>query len=278
MRNLFNFIIRHYFFFMFLALQVICFMLIAQNHHYQRSFLINSSNILTGNIFSTRTNIVEYFSLAQTNRQLARENANLHNQLKQSFLITDQQVFTFRDTVYQNQYNYINARVINNTVSLRNNYITLNKGRNHGIRPDMGVITQDGVIGIVVDVSNNFSSVLSFLHSNIQISAKIKKNDHLGTVIWEGYNYRKATMLYIPTHIQIDIGDTIVSSGFSHIFPQGVMIGVVSEYEIRRGDNFFTLQLELSRDFNNLDYVQVVKNIFREEQVELESRSRLQTR
>jgi rod shape-determining protein MreC len=263
---------------MFLALQVICFMLIAQNHHYQRSFLINSSNILTGNIFSTRTNIVEYFSLAQTNRQLARENANLHNQLKQSFLITDQQVFTFRDTVYQNQYNYINARVINNTVSLRNNYITLNKGRNHGIRPDMGVITQDGVIGIVVDVSNNFSSVLSFLHSNIQISAKIKKNDHLGTVIWEGYNYRKATMLYIPTHIQIDIGDTIVSSGFSHIFPQGVMIGVVSEYEIRRGDNFFTLQLELSRDFNNLDYVQVVKNIFREEQVELESRSRLQTR
>jgi rod shape-determining protein MreC len=278
MRNLLNFIIRHYFFFMFMALQIICFMLIVQNHHYQRSFFINSSNILTGNIFSTRTNIMEYFSLAQTNSQLARENANLHNQLKQSFLITDQQVFTFRDTVYQTQYNYINARVINNTVNLRNNYITLNKGRNHGIKPDMGVITQDGVIGIVVDVSNNFSSVLSFLHSNIQISAKIKKNNHLGTVIWEGYDYRKATMLYIPTHIQIEIGDTIVSSGFSHIFPQGVAIGVVSNYEIRRGDNFFTLELELSRDFNNLDYVQVVNNIFREEQIELESRSRLQTR
>lgn len=275
MRNLLNYIIKHYFFFLFLLLQVIAFIFIVQNHRYQRTFFVNSSNILVGNLYQIRNNITSYFTLASTNRQLAKENAELMQNIKGTYLLTDQNVFTFRDTLYQTQFNYIQAKVINNSVRSRNNYLTLNKGRSHGIQPDMGVITHNGVIGIVKDVSSNFSSVLSFLHGDTHISAKIKKNNHLGTIIWEGYNYREASMLYIPTHLDLEKGDTIITSGFSHIFPEGVLIGTIDEFEVRRGDNFFTIQLNLFCDFNNLEYVHVVKNIFRQEQQELEHRSTL---
>lgn len=271
MRNLFSFIVRHYFFFLFIALQVLSFALIFQNHNYQRSAFVNSSNYLAGNIYGFRDNISQYFNLRTVNEQLAMENKMMLEHLDGSYLITDQQVFTFNDTIYKKKYSYINARVINNAIKNRNNYITLNKGRAHGIVPDMGVITGNGVIGIVKDVSNNFSSVLSFLHADIQVSAKIKKNNHLGTMLWEGYNYRKASMLYVPTHVNLSVGDSIITSGFSQIFPEGILIGTISDYEIRRGENFYTIGVDLATDFNNLNFVSVVKNIYIEELNQLES-------
>jgi rod shape-determining protein MreC len=269
MRNLFSFIARHYFFFLFIALQLVSFFLIFQNHFYHRSAFINSSNYLAGNIYGLRSNVTEYFNLHKVNEQLANENTYMLEQIPGSYLKTDQQIFTFNDTVYKKQFSYINARIINNAIRNRNNYITLNKGRSHGIQADMGVITPQGVIGIVREVSGNFSSVISFLHSDIQVSAKLKKNNHLGTIIWEGYDYRKASMLYVPTHVNLTVGDTIITSGFSQIFPEGIMIGTISDFEIRRGDNFFTIEIDLSADFNNLNYVSVVKNIYMDELNEL---------
>jgi rod shape-determining protein MreC len=274
MRNLFRFIARNYFFFLFAGLQVVCFFLIIQNNFYQRSAFINSSSYLAGNIYNVRNNITQYFNLRTINEQMARESTLLMESLPNSYLRTDQQVFTFMDTLFRKQYSYIHARVINNSVRNRNNYITLDKGRLQGIRPDMGVITSQGVIGIVKEVSSNFSSVLSFLHSDIQISAKVKKNDHLGTILWNGYDHRKATMLYIPPHVQLEKGDTIITSGFSHIFPEGILIGTISDFEIRRGDNFFTIEIDLATDFNNLQYVSVVKNLYKDELIQLENSSR----
>jgi rod shape-determining protein MreC len=271
MRNLLNFILRHYFFFLFVALQVVAFALIFQNHFYQRSAFVNSSNYLAGNVYGARNNVSQYFNLRNINKQLAIENTAILGNSSGSYLKTDQQIFTFNDTVYKKQFDYINARVINNSVRNRNNYITLNKGRMHGIKPDMGIINSNGVIGIVKVVSNNFSSVLSFLHSDIQVSAKIKKNDHLGTVLWEGYNYRKASMLYVPPHVELTIGDSIITSGFSQIFPEGILIGTISDFEIRRGDNFFTIGIDLATDFNNLNYVSVVRNIYSTELQQLEA-------
>ncbi len=271
MRNLFNFIARHYFFFLFIFLQVVSFALIIQNHFYQRSAFINSANYLTGNIFETRSNIELYFNLRTINEELAGNNAKLLESIPGSYLKTDQQIFTFNDTLYQKQFSYINARVINNSVRNRNNYITLNKGRRHGIKPDMGIITPQGVIGIVKEVSANFSAALSLLHSDMQVSAKIQKNDHLGTILWEGYHHENATMLYIPPHVALEKGDTIVTSGFSHIFPEGVFIGTIADYEIRRGDNFFTIEVELAADFNQLNYVSVVTNLYQNELIELET-------
>jgi rod shape-determining protein MreC len=271
MRNLLNFILRQYFFFLFIALQVVAFALIFQNHFYQRSAFVNSSNYLAGNLYGVRSNISQYFNLQNVNEQLARENTSILDNSPGSYLKTDQQIFTFNDTVYKKQFGYINARVINNSVRNRNNYITLNKGRLHGIKPDMGIINSNGVIGIVKEVSDNFSSVISFLHSDIQVSAKIAKNNHLGTVLWEGYNYRKASMLYIPTHVELNIGDSIITSGFSQIFPEGILIGTISDFEIRRGDNFFTIGIDLTTDFNNLNYVSVVRNIYSSEIQQLEA-------
>jgi len=271
MRNLFNFIARHYFFFLFVALQVVAFAMIFQNNYYQRSAFVNSSNYLAANIYELRSNISNYFKLKQINNQLARENTILLESIPSTFLKTDQQVFTLSDRQYRKQFSYYNARVINNSVRNRNNYITLNKGSMHGIKPDMGVITPQGVIGIVKEVSGNFSSVISFLHSDVQISAKVKKNEQLGTVLWEGFNYQKATMLYIPPHVELSKGDTIVTSGFSSIFPEGIMIGTIADYEIRRGDNFFTIDVDLSVDFNQINFVYVVRNIYQEELTELQN-------
>ena len=265
MRNLINFITRHYFFFLFALLQVVAMMLIVQNNTYQRSFFINSSNLIAGNIYRMQSGITQYFSLRSVNKQLMDENTRLRSQIPGTYLTTDQNIFTFRDTLHQRQFQYLNARVINNTVRNRNNHMTINKGRLHGIRPDMGVIGPNGVIGIVKDVSGNFSSVISLLHSDMQISAKIKKNNHLGTILWEGFDHRKVTMLYIPPHVELEKGDSIITSGFSQIFPEGIAIGVIDEFEVRRGDNFYTIEVKLFTDFNKLGYVHVVQNIFREE-------------
>ncbi len=245
--------------------------MIFQNNFYQRSAFVNSSNYIAGNIYNLRSNITNYFNLKQINEQLAHQNTVLLESIPGTFLQTDQQIFTLSDKQYRKQFSYYNAKVINNSVRNRNNYITLNKGRIHGIKPDMGVITPQGVIGIVKEVSGNFSSVISLLHSDVQISAKIKKNDQLGTILWEGYDYKKATMLYIPPHVQLSHGDTIITSGFSSIFPEGIMIGTIAEYEIKRGDNFFTIDLDLSVDFNKLNFVYVVSNIYKEELTDLEN-------
>ncbi len=277
MRNLFNFIAKNHFFLLFIALQAVAFIMLIQNNHYHRSFWINSANYVTGQLYLKYTNIGEYFFLKRINEQLAEENQNLINQTAYSFLKTDQDVFHFQDSVYRRQFTYLSARVINNSVNRRNNYLTLNKGSLHGIEPDMGIITSQGVIGIVKDVSPHFSSVLSLLHIDTRISAKILKNDHLGTVLWDKPNYRKVTMKHIPPHVDLQPGDTIITSGYSKIFPEGILIGTISDYNIKKGESFITVDIDLFEDFNNLNYVYVVKNIFGEEQeyLELTARTKL---
>ena len=255
---------------MFLLLQTLAILLLIRDQHYQRSFFVHSANTLAGAAYNASADLRSYFSLRSVNEQLAEENTGLLQQTNASFLKTDRQVFEFQDTLYQRKFSYINAKIINNSVNRRNNFLTLNKGRRHGIEPDMGVITFNGIIGIVKNVSENFSSVISLLHSDTHISVRLKKNNHMGTLIWEGENYRETTLQYIPPHVELEIGDTVVTSGFSRIFPGEIMIGTISDYEIRRGDNFYTATIELAEDFNKLSFVHVVKNLMREELDELE--------
>ncbi len=271
MRNLFKFISRYYFFFLFLALQTIAMLMVANSHQYQRAVMLRSANQVTSFFYRVQTNVHEYFALRRLNKDLAQQNNLLLHQTPFSFLKTDQQEFLVGDTLYQRRYLYVNARVINNSVNRRNNFLTLDKGRRHGIIPDMGIITSRGVIGIVNNVSENFSTVISLLHADVNISVRMKKNDHLGTLQWDGENYREATVLYIPTHVELNVGDTIVSSGFSTIFPPDVLIGTISDYIIHPGENFSTVKVALAQDFNSISYVHAVKNLFREEQDTLES-------
>ena len=265
MRNLFDFLVRQYFFFLFIILEVICFIIIVQNNYYQRSSFVNSSNEISGELLSTVNNISQYFSLKDANRKLSEENARLLSESKKYYLKTDNRIFTYDDTLYRQQYQYVSAKVVKNTTGKRNNYLTLNKGSNQGITKDMGVITSTGIVGIVKEVSANFSSVISVLHKESKISAKVKKNGHLGTVIWTGGDYSYGELIDIPTHVKPVIGDTIITSGYSTSFPEGVMIGTISDFKIVKGDNFYTITIKFSTDFNNISYAYVIKNIMKDE-------------
>ena len=274
MRNIINFIKRQYFFFLFLLLQVIAFTLIFQNHSYHRSFVINSTNAVSGRFYESYAGITDYLRLKQINEQLAEEIAQLRHYTKNSFLINDRHTFTFRDTLYQRQFEYINAKVINNSVFDRSNYITLNKGRKHGVEPDMGIITSSGVIGIITNVSDNYSSAMSLLHPGVKVSARHKISRHLGTLLWEGYDYRNATMLYIPPHVELNVGDTIETSGVSYLFPEKIPIGSIADFHVSRGENYYSIKVNLFEDFNKIEYVSIVKNLMKEEVQILEDDSR----
>ena len=271
MLNLFRFINRYHFFFLFLLLQVVALLLTLNSKHFHQAYLFHSSNTLAGRVYQTYNNVNSYMHLREVNEQLLEENMRLKEKQRENFLVTDQQIFEYQDSIFKRRYTYLNAGVINKSVNRRNNYMTLDKGRQHGIEPDMGVITGNGVAGIVIHVSENFSSVMSLLHSDMLVSVKIGKNDHIGTLQWEGGDYRRAVMSYIPPHVDLSVGDSIFTSGHSRVFPENVFVGTIEDWEVRRGENFFTALVKLAIDHNKLSLVYVVKNLMREEQEGLES-------
>jgi rod shape-determining protein MreC len=252
---------------------VIAFILIVNTNYYQQSVFFTASNSFSGSVYKVYNNITEYFSLKTVNMILADENAQLLNRQKSSFIKTDNKVFVVNDTLYQQEYTYVSAKVISNTVNRVNNYLTLNKGIRHGIKKNMGVITSRGIVGIVKDVSENFCTVYSLLHSKSKISAKLKKGNNVGTILWNGNDYRIVTMKDVPTHVKVKIGDTVISSGYSMMFPEGIPIGSVYSYDINKGKDFYEIKVKLFNDFNNISYVYIVKNLMKEELTELEKRS-----
>lgn len=273
MRTLFVFLWKHYFLLLFLILEIISFIFIINHSYYQRATIISSANGITGYVYNTANSITGYFGLKRANEELSEENARLRS-LESIVLLTPDTIQHDRaDSIHQQLYHYFSAKVISNSTSKRNNYLLLNKGLSQGVGKDMGVITPKGVIGIVKDVSLNFSSVLSVLHKQARVSAKLKKNNQLGTLIWQGTNYSVGTLKDIPTHIQLNVGDTIITSGFSHIFPEGIPIGSINEYYIEKSDNFYTIKLDFFVDFNNLSYVMVVDNLMKKEQESLAKKS-----
>lgn len=270
MRNLFKFIQKYQFFFLFLVLTIAALLLTISTQQYQQSLFLNSSNRLIANIYYAYNSVNSYFSLREENQRLINDYAKLLEKQAESFIITDKSVYEAGDSAIQRRYSYMAADVINNSVVRRNNYITLNKGFLHGVKPDMGIITPDGVAGIVVNVSKHFSVAMSLLHSNMLVSAKVKKNNQLGSLQWEGVNHRTAYLTYLPPHLDLSVGDSIVTSGFSTVFPENIFIGTIQDREIRRGDSFFTAEVELALDFNSLTHVLIVKNLMKDEQTELE--------
>lgn len=270
MRNLFNFFWRHSIFILFISLEALSLLLVVNNNGYQKSVAYAWVSEKTGELQSDYNSLWEYLYLKQTNKDLAAENARYRSMLPSSFLITDTLVHHKNDTVYRQQYEMLSARVISNSTNSSTNYMQLNKGKLEGINKDMAVIGPTGVVGIVVSVSNNFSWVMSLINKETRISARIKKNGQIGTITWEGGSYRYISLKDIPTHVRIARGDTIVTSGYSHEFPQGEMIGVINDFEIKAGEHFYTINVRLAVDFNSLDHVYVIRNLLKEEQNKLE--------
>lgn len=267
MHNLFAFIQRYAFFFLFILLMALSVILMVQNNYYQRTVVINTTNDLTGGLQAIMNNVTGYFNLREANRQLAEENALL----RQMALPANDSIPGLESDLYGDvQFNYIPARVISNSVNRRNNFIKLNKGRRDGVGINMAVLAPNGVVGQVVEVSERFSSVMSLINSQSRINAKLKSSGQVGSVLWDGRNYRMATLIDIPSHVHLFIGDSVVTSGFSHIYPEGQLIGTVEDFGIDPGENFFVVDIKLAVDFNNLAFVYVVHNRYIEELLELE--------
>ncbi|WP_083464551.1 rod shape-determining protein MreC [Marinifilum fragile] len=270
MKNLFHFIVRFHFTILFIVFEIFCLLLLVNYNNYQKSEFLNSSNAISGGIYQKVSSVTDYLSLAQTNEELNRENVRLRNLLHSSYKLTTDSSFIFIDTIYKQQYIYRTAKIINNSVNKQLNYITINKGRIHGIEREMAVVTDNGVVGVVKSVSDNFASVISVLNDRLRISAKLKGNNYHGSLIWDGVDYRKAMLKDIPFHVKIAKGDTIVTSGFSAIFPEGLQLGVVDEVMASSGDNFQNIKVLLSNDFKSLSYVKVVGDLMKEERLKLE--------
>lgn len=270
MRNIFLFLGKHYFIFLFLILEAFAFSIIFKNNQFQRAWMINSSNAIVGNLMSVINNITEYFSLRTENIVLGRENARLYNERLANFRKVSPSVAVINDTMYHQKYEYVHARVVNNSFNKRNNFLTLDKGRNDGIERDMAVITTTGVVGIVKEVSMHFSSVISVLHKETKVSSKIKKSGYIGSLEWDGRNYKYGNLKDIPTHIMLQKGDTIVTSGYSSIFPEGILIGTIQDFSTKSGDSFYNITVRFTTEFNRLSHVYVIRNFYHKEQDELE--------
>ncbi len=218
MRNLLQFIYRYHFFLLFVLLFTLAMVLNASRQHYKQAFIWHSANTFSATLFQVRANLASYFHLRHVNQRLLEENAKLLDRLEENFVVAEDTTRIYYDSLSQRRYTYTHADIIQNSVTRRNNHITLNKGRDHGVLPDMGVITPYGVVGVVKAVSSNFSLVNSLLHSETMVSVKIEKNGHIGSLQWNGENYRIVEMAYIPPHVELEEGDTVVTSGFSTIF------------------------------------------------------------
>ena len=260
MRSLFRFLIRNYFLMMFLVLEAISLVLIVSFNDYQRVTFFNSSNNLAGTIYERFSTIDDYFSLGRTNARLASENASLHKQLQIRRVQQEQYPATRPDTVDAPVYVFTSAKVISNSVNKQFNYISLNKGSRHGIKPDMGIICADGVVGVITNVSPNYSTGLSLLNKRFSISAKITKNNYSGALVWDGEHYNTADLKEIPFHVIVNVGDSVVTSANSGIFPEGIMIGTIKQFDVQSGTNFYNIKVELSTNFKTLKYIEVIQN------------------
>lgn len=271
MRSLFRFLLRNYFVIMFLALEVLSFSLMVSYNNYQRVTFINSTNDMVGTIYERFSHLDDYFSLGRTNARLAAENAALRKQLQQRVMSQERNPVMRPDTVDAPAYVFTSAKVISNSVNKQFNYITLNKGSRQGIKPDMGIICADGAVGVITNVSPNYSTGLSLLNKRLSIPAKITKNNYFGALVWDGNHSNTADLKEIPFHIMVNVGDTVVTSGYSSIFPEGIMIGTISKWDQESGTNFYNIKVELSTNFRTLKYVEVVRNTKQAELKKLES-------
>lgn len=269
MNNLLKFIERFQFLIIFLILEGFSIWLLADHSYYQKAQFGKFAMGVTATLNNQINNIGQYLRLRQTNIELSSENIELRNELTRLKWRIERSNLPKNDSVDQVRYTFLKARVVNNSVSKQHNFLTLDVGSQQGIRPEMGIICGEGVVGVVASVSENFATAISLLNTDFKLSAKHKRTGFFGSLYWDGLNYREVVLSEIPQHAPIAVGDTIVTSGYSAIFPPGIVIGTISRYDLR-GGNFYTVRVQLAADFKRLDYVGVILSKYNHERVNLE--------
>jgi rod shape-determining protein MreC len=286
MKTLIKFFLTYGVYFLFALLEVGSLLLVVNNNKFQQSVFFTSCNDVSAKIYEVNQSIWDYFGLKQVNQELAIENAALKNKL----ILLDNQYNSLKvdsqrkkSIVLDPEKEYIcySAKVINNSINKLQNYITLNRGWNDGIKEEMSVINSQGVVGIVKTVSEHFSVVMPILNPKAQISCKIKgkvitANDSLGVIKdigslkWSGEDYRYANMIQVPRHVPVKKGDTIVTSGYSDFFPEGILVGTVEGFSKSSDDNYYNIKVKLSVNFKTVSYVDVLEYKHRKEQEQLQ--------
>lgn len=269
MQQLFYFIKKFRFFLLFLILEIVAFYFTVQYHSYHKSKFVNSANAITGGVFTKINNINEYFHLKTDNQILIEENTRLKNQLEQKLKIVDTISIAIIDTIFDQKYRYTDAKIINNNFTKRNNYLTINKGSNEGLTTEMGVINGRGIIGVVKNISPNFATVLSILNSSSQINVRLKNSNYFGTMVWNGEHYNVTQITDIPRQAIIKQGDTIITGGKSLLFPEGILVGVIKDFKLEN-NQYAQINIQLFNDMSALGQVQIVKDLEKEEQQNLE--------
>ncbi len=276
MQNLIQFLIKYRFLFLFLFLETVSVSMIVRFNAYPSALYFNSTNAISASMLEGSSSISSYFSLKSENERLVYENKQLrtlidnHIEQNKSLLLEKGLSSLFQDTL--NRYSFIKGKVIKNSTFYSNNFITLNKGAADCIKKDMGIISSGGVVGRVKYVSEHYCIAISVLNKKMTVSGEIKGENILGTIAWSGKNYRYVNFNYVPRHINVTIGDTIVASGFNAIFPQGTAIGIIEESKLEDGEDFHDIRVKLQNDFNSLRHVLFVEDLNSDELKELEEK------
>ena len=270
MKEIIKLILKYHFTIIFILLEIVSFSLIIRHNEYQRAIFSESASTLFGNVSSTITSIKDYFRLKEMNESLANENILLKNRLEKYEFLRDTII---HGTVVQDSipvYEYIGAKQVNATYNRTKNYITLNQGRKNGLQKEMAVCTPEGIVGLIQDLSDHFAVVIPLINVDSRISAKIKKNNYYGSLQWDGNDYAYSYLNDIPYHVEVNAGDTIVTSGLSKIFPEGIVVGYVESVD-KATANFLKIKVKLAVDFKRINHVYVILNNKKNEQTSLEA-------
>lgn len=276
MQQIINFIFRNKNLLLYLLLLFIALGFTVQSHSYHQSKFFNSANWITGGIYKASNNISDYFNLEIENEKLVQENIRLKQLLFNQEYNAEIPIDTLLLDTTQLDYTIVSAKIIKNNYSLLDNYITLNKGAKQGIQQDMGVITPNGILGIVENTSTNFSRVQSILNRRSNLNAKLKNTENFGSLIWNGKDYNTVQLIDIPRRVPIKIGDTILTGAASSIFPENILIGTIKKFDLDVSKSSYSIDVHLFNDMTNIKNVYIINNKNRTELKQLEAQNNVQ--
>lgn len=276
MRNLLDFLLKYSSWIVFTFYVVVSCIFLFDKNPYQHHIFMTSAGRLASSVYRLSNNITSYFGLRDINEDLQIQNARLEAEV----VALRQQINRYAELQYADtmtvseplqSFNFVIAHVINNSIHRPYNYITINKGSADSIKPEMGVVDQNGVVGVVNIVGIHNSRVISLLNPNFRLSCKVKGNDAFGSLVWDRKNHEEAILEELPRHTVYSAGDTVITSGYSAVFPEGIPVGIVVGSEKTIDDNFFTLRIKLLTDFSRLSTVRVIAGDKSEEIRQLEA-------
>ena len=275
MRNLLDFFLKYSKWFIFIIYVIISCMLLFNGNPYQHYIYLTSANKVSSLVFKTSSMVTSYFHLHDINEDLQRRNASLESEV----ICLNKELARYREEAIADslsrdsslvQFDFIIAHVISNSVSRANNYITIEKGRLDSIKPEMGVVDQNGVVGIINVVGDHSARIISLLNPKMRISCKVKGREYFGSLVWDGKSPHEAILEEMPRHEKFKKGDTIVTSGYSAVFPEGIPVGTIISHEKEHDDNFYALRIKLFTDFTTLSTVRVIRNNMKDELMQLQ--------